>query len=163
MFSPIELVVLLVLGAGAGLAVLRLFRPQIQRAVANAPSGAFRTSAQRRLHWAALACLLPPLGYIFAVDGEHFFPILGSLATNTAVMHALRAARVTYMSRLWLIPFVSAGSAFAGALIAAWPHVEAESLVAAPWLVLLATNACIGLSTALSIYSFPLGFGERAT
>ena len=160
---PFELFVLLALGVALGFLALRLLRPQMERAVANAPPGSFRTPAQRRLHWASLACLLVPLGYIFTAGGSHFFPVLAALVTHAAVMHALRIARLRYVARLLLIPLVSALSAAVGSLVAAWPELGWHSFAQAPWEVLCMASACIGLSTALSICSFPLGFGERAT
>ncbi len=154
---------LLATGVAIGLVALRLFRPPMERAVASAPTGALRTPVQRRLHWASLACLLLPLGYIVAVDGTHFFPIVGALVANAAIMQALRMARLVYVARLWLIPPISALSAVIGAAVAAWPDLAIHSLARAPWPPILMASACVSLSTALSIWSFPVGFGERAT
>lgn len=134
----------------------------MQRASANAPAAAFRTPAQRRLHWASLLLLLVPLAYIFAVNGTHFFPVLATLAVHATVMQLLRVVGLGYVARLWPIPLVSALSAVAGAAASTWPNFGTSFLPQAPWLLLAATSSLAGLSTLLSIISFPLGFGERA-
>jgi hypothetical protein len=162
MFSLTEVIILLAVGMALGLAIRRLLQPQMQRAIANSPAASFRTPAQRRLHWASLLCLLPPFGYIIAVDGTHFFPVLASLAAHAAVMQVLRAVGLGYVARLWLIPVVSALSVVVGATSSTWPNVGTSPLLQAPWLLLVTTSSLVGLSTLLSIISFPLGFGERA-
>jgi len=162
MFSLTEIVILLAVGTALGLGVRRLLRPHMQRAIANAPTGAFRTPAQRRLHWASLLALLPPFAYILAVDGTYFFPVFATLVAHAAVMQILRIVGLGYVARLWLVPVVSALSAVVGAAASTWPNLGAPFLLQAPWILLAATSSLVGLSTVLSIISFPLGFGERA-
>ena len=162
MFSPTEFLMLLAIGVAVGLLILRRLRPQMQQAIANSPPQAFRTPSQRRLHWASLLCLLPPFAYIFAIDGTHFFPVFVALTAHAAIMQALRIARFGYIFRLWIVPFASVVAVVVGVVISAWPDLNSQSFRQAPWLLLAIASGLVGVSTVLSILSFPLGFGERA-
>jgi hypothetical protein len=162
MFSLTELFVLFAVGASFGLIALRILRPSRQRAFASAPPAAFRTPTQMRLHWASLACLLPPFGYISGFDGTHFFPVFATLFALAATMQLLQIVGLGYVARLWLIPCASVLSVVAGAGTSIWPNLNIASLSQVPWFLLVATSALASLSTALSIVSFPIGFGERA-
>lgn len=162
MFLPPELALLGLVGACLGLIAFRLMRRSMLRAAESAPPQAFRTSKQRALHWLSLLCLLQPLLYIFGVDGTHFFPVVAVLCSQAAFMLLLRILGARYVHRLFLLPLVAFASAAIGAVAFAWPVLQATEFGAAPWLLLCVSAAFVAASGALSIQSFPVGYGERA-
>jgi hypothetical protein len=162
MFSPLELALLSLVGAGLGFFALRLMRPSLQRAAATAPPQAFRTPTQRALHWASMFLLLPPLLYVFGVDGTHFFPVVVVLLFQVAIMQLLRLLGLGHVRRLILLPFVGIASVATGAATFSWPTLRPEELASAPWALLCLSAFSVATSVALSVYSFPLGFGERS-
>jgi hypothetical protein len=162
MFSPVELILLGLVGMGLGLVVLRLMRRSMQQGAASPPPEAFRTSKQRTLHWLSMLFLLPPLLYIFVVDGTHFIPVGAVLCSQAAIMLLLRVLGFGYIHRLFSLPVVALVSVAIGAAAFAWPALHAKELSAAPWILLCVAAAFVAASGALSIQSFPVGYGERA-
>ena len=162
MFSPLELILLGLVGAGLGFFMLRLMRPSMQRAVASAPPQAIRTPKQRKLHWGSMLFLLPPLLYIFGIDGTHFGPVLAVFILQAAILAIMRSLGIGYARRIVLLPVVSIASVAIGACAFAWPTLRPEVLNSAPWVLLGLSAICLAVSNALSIYSFPIGFGEGA-
>jgi hypothetical protein len=74
-----------------------------------------------------------------------------------------RVARLKYRIRFWLLAPVSVASVFVGAVVSIWPSIDVTSVQRAPWPFLLVTGLAVALSVVLSIYSFPIGHGERAS
>ena len=162
MFSIAELLVLILVGALLGFAVLRFSAKHRRQVAASTPPEAFRSQQQRNLHWLSILCLLPPLGYIFAVNGSAFWPVLGVLFANAGVLLCLRFIGVGYVARLWLLPVVTLVSTAVGGAVYSWPSLNAAALQSSPWLLLLSSSLFVSASGALSILSFPLGYGERS-
>jgi hypothetical protein len=161
-FSVAELLVLLLVGALLGFAILRLSAKRRRQIVANTQPEAFRSQQQRTLHWLSILCLLPPLGYIFAINDAAFWPVLGVLFANAGIMLCLRLIGVGYVARLWLLPVVTLVSTAVGSAVYAWPSLNAATLQSSPWFLLLVNSLLVSASGALSILSFPVGYGERS-
>jgi len=84
------------------------------------------------------------------------------LFANVGVMLCLRLIGVGYVARLWLLPAIALVSTVVGSAVYSWPSLNAASLQSSPWLLLLFSSLLVSASGALSILSFPVGYGERS-
>ena len=139
-----------------------VMRRHVRKQIATAPKASLRNSSQRALHWASISLIAIPLGYVFFVNGEPLWAAFAILWVQAGVMVFLRFMGVCYAVRIWLLIPVALVSAIVGAVVAIWPTIDSASFRAAPWIFLFLTSLAFGLSNAVSLYSFPLGFGERA-
>jgi hypothetical protein len=103
-----------------------------------------------------------PLGYIALVNAKPFWAVFAILWTQSGLMLLLRMLGIRFKVRMWLLVPIAVLSVLVGAVTSAWPAGQLAGLRSAPWALLSLAALAIGLSTVLSTYSFPLGFGERA-
>jgi len=139
-----------------------LMRRHVRKQLATAPKASLRSGSQRALHWASLLLIVIPLGYVIFVNGEPFWAAFAILWVQAGLMLLLRFIGVRYTIRIWLLIPITVVSAVVGALVAVWPSVEPSTIHTAPWSFLFLASLAFALSSALSLYSFPLGYGERA-
>ncbi len=137
-------------------------RKHVHKQIAMAPRESLRNPAQRALHRTSIVFVVLPLAYVGLIDGEPFWAAGAVLATQAGLMGLLQLLGVGYAIRLWMLLPITAASIIAGAAAAAWPSVEPSALATAPWLFLILAAAAFALSAAFSLYSFPIGYGERA-
>jgi Na+/H+-dicarboxylate symporter len=137
-------------------------RRRSRAVVPGAPPVAFRSPAQVTMYRASIVPLIVPVGYVLGVDGTHFWPVVVVVGVQSFIQIALVGAKVGYRVRVVLIPLIALVSIAGGAVSSVWPAVDASSLQAAPWMLLSATAVAFAVGAVLSIYSWPVGLGERA-
>ena len=82
--------------------------------------------------------------------------------TFVALMLSLRCARVPWRVRILLTPAVAVAAATAGILSDAWLSLTMEAVSQQGSRLAFAIAAAnLALSQLLSIFSFPIGYGER--
>jgi hypothetical protein len=146
----------------ASLFAYLLMRRHVRKQLLVAPQGSLRSPRQRQMHWLSLLLLALPLGYVILVDGEWFWPAFIVLWVQAGSMLALRLVGVRFAVRVWLLIPVSVASLFIGAAATTWPSVNSSSLSEAPWGFLSIAVLAFALSSVISMYSFPIGYGERS-
>jgi len=137
-------------------------RRYVRRQLAKTRPASIRSARQLSLHRGSILLLALPLGYVAFVDGQPFWAVISVLWVQVGLMLLLRMLGLGFKVRVWLVALLAVLSVAVGAAVAIWPVVEAARLASAPWALLALTALAVGASTLLSIYSFPLGFGERA-
>jgi hypothetical protein len=143
-------------------AVYFLMRRHVRKQIATAPTASLRSPSQRALHWTSLLLLVVPLGYVFLVEGQFFWAAFAILWAQAGAMLLFRLLGVRHAVRLWLLIPIAVGSIAVGAVAGAWPSVELSTIQAAQWVFLSLSALAFALSSALSLCSFPIGYGERA-
>ena len=133
-----------------------------RRANAAAPPEARRSLRQRALHFASALLPLLAVGY-FAFFNERL--LLASIALSSvfiAIMLGLRFLGIPWRTRLLVCPLAAEVAFYAGAMWAAIPSLEPSSL--APGVLVALSTAAVAwcVSWVLSLFSFPLGYGERS-
>ena len=123
---------------------------------------ATRSSAQRKMHLSSIPFVLIPFLYFVWLGGPGLNAFLALTATQILPMLAFRSLRVRWRVRLGLMPLLAAISALSGAVALTWPTVELSKISAPLWAILVIASVSIFVSSVLSLYSFPLGHGERA-
>ena len=103
-----------------------------------------------------------PLVYALGVNSDQIFEILTILCTQAICMLCLRFGGVPYRVRIWLyVPLVLlsawVGRSFGPSLWVGSVDVQATD----KWLVLVVASSIFAVAGVLSIYSFPIGYGER--
>jgi len=139
-----------------------LMRRHVRKQVLAAPKASFRSPQQRLMHWSSLLLLALPLGYVILINGEPFWAVFCVLWVQAGSMLALRLVGVRFAVRVWLLIPVAVASLFFGAVATVWPSVNSSAIREAPWLLLSVTTIAFALSSVISMYSFPLGYGERS-
>lgn len=134
----------------------------VRKANRTAPPAAMRNARERRLNVASGFLLLPLIAYAAVLDQAHAPLMVGAGGTFIILMLLLRLARIPWQWRLALIPFVAIAAALAGAFSATLPNASFNLESLESWTVLGVTLLVVALSSLLSIFSFPVGFGERA-
>jgi hypothetical protein len=150
-------VVLVLIFAAVMVPLLR----HVRRANASAPPEAIRTPQQRYLNHASAAILLAPLAYWFFVAKEPW-PFLTMLLSFVAGMLVLRAVKVPWRARLWVAPFIAVACVVPGALVDLPRGISLLDADRTLWLPLAIASPFMALSYVLSVYSFPLAYGERS-
>ncbi len=143
--------------------VLGYFAVQATRSPSlSSAASASRSAAQRKLHMASVPFALIPLLYFVWLGGPGLKVFLVLAASQILPMLALRSLRVKWRVRLSLMPWLAALSAFIAAFALTWPTMDLSRIAAPLWATLAIAALCIFVSSVLSLYSFPLGHGERA-
>jgi len=142
--------------------VYLVMRRHVRKQLVTAPKESLRSTSERALHWASLFLLVLPLGYVILIDGEPFWAAFAILWVQAGSMFSLRLLRVRYTIRVWLLLPIAVASVLVGAIVAIWPSIEPLTLRSAPWFFLAVTAILFALSSVISLYSFPAGYGERA-
>lgn len=139
-----------------------VMRMHVRKQLVAAPKASLRSPVQRAMHWISLFLLVIPLGYVFLINGEPFWAAFAILWAQAGSMLILRLLKISYAIRVWLLPPISVASVFVGAIVAVWPSIDYPTLQTAPWLFLSLAASAFALSSLISLYSFPIGYGERA-
>jgi hypothetical protein len=139
-----------------------LMRRHVRQQLPTAPKASLRSPRQRLMHWSSLLLLALPLGYVILVNDKPFWAVFCVLWVQAGSMLALRLVGVRFTVRVWLLIPVAVASLFFGAVATVWPSVNSSALREAPWPFLFITTVAFALSSLISMYSFPLGYGERS-
>jgi hypothetical protein len=139
-----------------------VMRRHVHKRLVIAPQASLRSPIQRAMHWMSLLLLVIPLGYVTLINGEPFWAAFAILWAQAGSMLLLRLLKISYTIRVWLLLPISVASVFVGAIVAVWPSFDNSMLQAAPWLFLFLAALAFALSGLISLYSFPIGYGERA-
>lgn len=146
----------------ASLLAYFLMRRHVRKQLSTAPKASLRSPRQRLMHWSSLLLLALPLGYVAFVNDEHFWAVLCVLWVQAGSLLALRVSGIRFTVRVWLLVPLAVASFFGGVVAASWPSVNTSALREAPWLLLCFAAVAFALSSAISMYSFPPGYGERS-
>lgn len=114
------------------------------------------------MHWVSLLLLAIPLGYVLAINGEPFWLAFTILWVQVGSMVAMRLIGVGYVKRAWLLIPIVPLSVFVAAAVAVWQADAPLALQFVPWTFLVLSALAFALSGVLSLYSFPVGYGERS-
>jgi hypothetical protein len=135
----------------------------VRKANRTAPPAARRNARQGALNLASAFLLLPLVGYFCLFDLQHLPLAATAGAAFIVVMLILRIAKIPWRWRLGLLPFVAVAALLAGATACDWPSVPLSQVSTESWVVLGLTTVVVAVSSVLSIFSFPEGYGERAS
>ena len=122
-----------------------------------------RSPVQQKLYLAGLALLVLASAYFLFVGNLEPIPFLALLSVQVLPMLVLRSFRVRWQVRAWLLPFVAIASVFVAAYTLVWPSHAISALPSSVWFTLAFTSSLTAASGLLSIFSFPIGHGERAS
>jgi hypothetical protein len=122
-----------------------------------------RSPLQQKMHLIGVALLVVALIYFLFVGNFEPIPFLVLLSAQILPMLVLRSFRVRWQVRAWLLPFVAIASVFVAAYTLIWPSHAISSLPSHVWFTLAFTSSLAAASGLLSIFSFPIGYGERAS
>ncbi len=136
-------------------------RKSIQKQLATAPAASLRNTNQRKLHWLSILMIVMPLAYVFLIDSKPFWSVLSVLWIQAGAMGLLRVFKIGWVYRSWLLLPVTV-FAFLGGAFVFKVQIESTSLVTTPWLSIALSALAFAASNLLSVFSFPLGYGERA-
>jgi hypothetical protein len=155
--AVVSLLLLIVVGS----ACVWLFLENL-KANRRVPLEAGRKSRrQRAVHLASVASLLSLFAYaIFSPTA--LFLVAGAAFSYAGLMVFLQLARVPWRTRLFLAPIMAIGSVFVGAVVHSWPEPSLSALTLENWVVLALTASVVLLSSFVSMYSVPIGYGERS-
>ena len=139
-----------------------VMRRHVRSRMIDAPVASFRSPKQRVMHYVSIILITVPLGYVALVNGAPFWAAFGVLGVQAGVQAVVRSWGVGYVARTLMITPIAVVSVLAGALVEVWPASGLSALRNASWAFLVLCGISLALSSALSMYSFPIGFGERA-
>jgi len=120
-----------------------------------------RSPRQRLLNNASALFMLLALGCFLCLNAFEVWPFVVMAVSFVAVMLLLRYARVPWKARIFLTPLVAAAAAFAGAWSVARPSFALETVGHGLWPAFAIAGVSLAMAQVLSIFSFPLGYGER--
>lgn len=146
----------------AGVVTMLVMRRHVRSRMTDAPEASFRSRKQRGMHYVSIILITVPLGYVALVNGAPFWAAFWVLGVQAGVLAVLRSWDVGYVARALMIGPIAAVSVLVGALVEVWPASGLSALSNASWAFLVLCGISLALSSAFSMYSFPLGFGERA-
>jgi hypothetical protein len=122
-----------------------------------------RSPMQQKLNLASVALIVVASAYFLFVSDLAPIPFLALISTQILPMLVLRGFRVRWQVRAWLVPLVAIASVFVAAYALVRPSHAISALPIYMWLTLAFTSVLTAASGLLSIFSFPIGHGERSS
>jgi hypothetical protein len=142
-------------------AVVFFLKRHVRRQNENAPADSLRTQRQQTLHRLSGAFAVTPLLIALWLRFEMVWAVAATVVAFSAVMLVLRFLGFSVFVRLLALPLAGVLSVLAGGLSSSWPSIQLPQSAELLPLSLIAAMFCI--SWTLSIYSIPIGHGERST